>query len=628
MFQFLYVALQAKHSPFWRVFLLGSSFLFAFTIGLAYVGGLYEAILISNNTIFIYILLYPLLILMRLKHRQRHSEAFLVAAMIFFILISHRVLYILGVLNEPLHAHGLIWSLLLVGLALSLLVGFATRSVALYREQIQHQNQLIEYQKQAQTALEKAVERRTRELQQAIINADEANRAKSDFLARVSHDLKSPLTSILGYSELICAQEAPTAAEKSQIIYRSAQRLLNLVNDLIEYATGDKHPDKLHNRPVYSASFFNSIAEEAQLLANLNHNQFNYSLHGALPGLIEVDSKRLHQILINLLSNACKFTQQGQIHFTIDVQPLDTDHAQLLFHIRDNGCGIEPSQLDIIFQPFKRLAHHRAIEGLGLGLAIAKHWADQMGAQLQAHSQLNQGTEMILRLTVPIVAERALDSAQLFIDNPAMPELNGDGRHLWLIEDTPAILTLLTTQLESLGFTVSAMTDAETALDAISRPANTQPDLIITDYHLPNKNGQAILDAARQRWPNQRAILISAAYDSAQQDQQTQAFDALLSKPIELAKLRQTLIQLLQTDNTAAKPAPTLAQQIKSALSKTEWHKLKNMIECYAVSDIIDWSERYQSQHPHHTPWLQTLRQRARDAQLAPLQELIKDDAP
>lgn len=626
MFQFLYVALQAKHSPFWRVFLLGSSFMFAFIIGLAYVGGLYEAILISNNTIFIYILLYPLLILLRLKHRQRHSEAFLVAAMIFFILISHRILYVLGLFNEPLHAYGLLWSLLLIGLALSLLVGFTTRSVALYREQIQHQNQLIEYQKQAQNALEQAVERRTKELEQAIINADEANRAKSDFLARVSHDLKSPLTSILGYSELICAQEAPSAADKSQVIYRSAQRLLNLVNDLIEYATGDKNPDKLHNRPIYSASFFNSIAEEARLLAEINHNQFDCTLNGTLPGLIEIDSKRLHQVLINLLSNACKFTQKGRVEFVIDVQPLNAHQCRLVFHIRDNGCGIEPTQLDVIFQPFKRLAHHRAIEGLGLGLAIAKHWADQMGAQLKAHSQPNQGTEMILRLDVPIVTERALDNAQLFIDNHAMPELQGNGRRLWIIEDTPAILKLLTTELEGLGFDVCAMADAQTAFEAISRPANPQPDLIITDYHLPNANGQVILDAARRRWPTQRAILISAAYGVAKQEQQAQAFDAVLSKPIELAKLRQTLIQLLHADNPPTEqPVLTLAQHIQQALSASEWQALQQMIECYAVTDVIDWAERYQSQHPQHRAWLHRLKQLARDSEITQLQALINE---
>lgn len=625
MFQFLYIALQAHQNRFWQYFIQGSSLFFLSIIFMAYFVDLHLAILLSNNTIFIYILLFPLIIFLRWKHRLAHTNAFLIASLIFVVLISHRTFYVLGIFNHPLHEYGLIWSLLLISLALSLLIGFATRSVALYREQIQNQNQLIALQQQAQHTLENAVERRTQELQHTLIQADEANRAKSDFLARVSHDLKSPLTSIIGYSELICAHEAPTAAEKSRIIYQSARRLLNLVNDLIDYATGDKHAEKLQLRPVYSVSFFNSITEEARLLAQINQNQFVYSQQGELPNLIEIDSKRVHQILINLLSNACKFTHKGRIVFSLNAQQIDEQTCELTFTVEDNGSGIEPSQLHIIFEPFKRLPHHNTVEGLGLGLAIAKQWANIMNATLDAQSDVDKGTRMTCQLRAKIAHETALAQEHLVIENDTLPAFDGQQRQIWLIEDTASILNLLQTELEGLNLNVTPMSSGEQAINLIQQPNTAQPDLIITDFHLPDFNGKAILNAARQRWPEQAVLLISAAYSQNDDTESTQLFTAVLLKPIELAKLRQTLMQLFNTatpdfDDTIHIATPSIQTQ----LTPVELTELTELINCYAVSDIIEWVDKLIANKPDLTDSLLPIKRLARNSDIRRLQNLLE----
>ena len=636
---FLYLSLQLKDSPLLRLFMKGAFVVFALIPFITFFD-VHLAINLANYATLVFMLLSPWIIVLRWKKRAPNTGVLLAAALIVVLFMSQRMLYLFDAFTYPLVQMEWVWFSLVLLIGVLMLAGFTQRVAAGYYEKIAMQNAFIAYQNSEKNQLENAVKARTHALKTALIKADEANRAKSDFLARVSHDLKSPLTSILGYSQQISAHERDEVAQKSTIIYNSARRLLALVNDLIDYATGDKNPNNLQPKATYTLSLFHSIAEEARYLAKMNHNAFDYKVVGDLPRVVEVDAKRVHQILINLLSNACKFTQQGRVSFIVDGEwHSNQSQCHLTIRVQDTGCGIEKTHLTSIFEPFTKINPELNAEGIGLGLSIAKQWADAMKATLVAHSEPGQGTTMTLSLDLTVGCEEAIVRHDLVINNAALASLDGQQRNVWVVEDSPVIAQLLLDELALLNFSACAMTSAEEALAAIEQAQTPAPDLILTDFNLPGANGKTLLMKVRARWPEQKVVLISAAYtneaDDADAEMETPSFSAVLIKPIDLADFRKTLAELFDLHAVEA-VAPSFEQQtkyddyesvlndIRQALNAEEKAQLRELIEVYAVTDIIIWAEALKQTKPALTAPLEQLMQFARDSHLTALKRLIE----
>ncbi|WP_185267010.1 sensor histidine kinase [Halopseudomonas xiamenensis] len=271
--------------------------------------------------------------------------------------------------------------------------------------------------------LEEEVARRTEELRRALMSANEASRAKTDFIARVSHDLRSPLTSILGYSQLLSEAGGPQAYQ-ARTILRSARHMLDLINDLIEYTRGGG--DKLNEVPVRIQTLLETIVQEAWVLARQNNNQFVSSIQRDLPTTLVLDGTRLRQILLNLLDNAAKFTRNGMIELVAGVEASGhEDQSWLWFSIRDTGCGIAPDDQGKVFEPFFRSAD--LAEGVGLGLAIVAEWTRRMNGTLTLHSAPGEGTEIKVRLLVRLAplmdAEADLPPQPAASDEPGYRQL-------------------------------------------------------------------------------------------------------------------------------------------------------------------------------------------------------------
>lgn len=181
---------------------------------------------------------------------------------------------------------------------------------------------LVRQEKQQRKFLEKEVLSRTQELRQAVANADQANTAKSEFLARVSHDLKSPLTSILGYSQLLFSEKG-RAGEMSRTIYSSASHLLNMVDRLIGYARGSG-AGEVKFKDMYLHAFLNKIVNEARFVVKENDNAFEVRKFGEVPSVICTDEGLLRQILLNLLDNSAKHTREGKITLDVRVEPVES----------------------------------------------------------------------------------------------------------------------------------------------------------------------------------------------------------------------------------------------------------------------------------------------------------------
>ena len=309
-----------------------------------------------------------------------------------------------------------------VVLALGLILGLLRQSVLTHRAYQNAQTALLKAGEGRQARLEAVVWSRTRALQEALLSAHEASRAKGDLLSRVNQDLRAPLHDIIAQADLALAGTAQEA-ECAAIIRRSATHLLSLIDDLVDCSPDAAEPHALRAERVDFPAFIDSIIADASALAQLRGNRFICQRADALPAWVEFDPKRLRQVLINLLDNAAKFTRAGRIELRLDWCRIGDEAevalAEFRFSVIDTGPGIAAADLPVIFEPFQRLNEAQSPDGLGLGLAIARQWVERMGGQIEADSEPGRGTELQVRL--PLAFSTALVAASPADLPPASP---------------------------------------------------------------------------------------------------------------------------------------------------------------------------------------------------------------
>ncbi|MED5608385.1 ATP-binding protein [Pseudomonas sp. JH-2] len=483
-------------------------------------------------------------------------------------------------------------------LRLSVIVGI----IGLFSLQQQMRKQWMEREslqseRRQNARLEEAVSRRTAELQAALVKAKDANQAKVEFLGRVSHDLRSPLTSIIGYAQLL-QEEGGRGTRKAGVILRSASHMLALVNDLIDHARGVSS-DQLDVQPVYIHGLLDAVAMDAHILARRNRNAFRLTLAGDIPTVLQLDAKRLRQVLINLLDNAAKFTHDGRIGLQVEAteRAPQAGLAQLRFCVSDTGCGIPAEDLPKLFTPFFRGAGGD-VEGTGLGLAIVEHWVQLMGGRVRVQSAPGEGTRASFELTLAVGTEQDMQQPQLFdLPMKTLP-VRGEGRLVWVVEDNADIRDMLVDLLVASRFRVEAAVDGGDCRERLMAPGGQRPDLVLTDYLMPRCNGGELLRALRERWSDLPVVLMSATQQTMQSLGQAGGlpFDASLVKPISLADLGATLAQLLHlrgglgaVDEKHDRRQEVLAEQLKS-LTSGQQQQLQALVEAGAVTDLIEWS--------------------------------------
>ena len=525
---------------------------------------------------------------------------------------------------------------------LMVVVVAVARQVREIREEGLRAKQALLQRAQAATVeLETEVAQRTHELQQALVRADEAGRAKTDFLARVSHDLRSPMTSILGYIQLMQSSSAVTHPHM-RIIRRSAEHMLHLINDLIDYARG-AGSDRLEPRPTYIHAVLDAVAQEAQVLAQAGQNRFVLDIRHELPNVVSIDGRRLRQVLINLLQNAAQHTRGGLIELAIEVDeelspPPTSPSLWLSFVIRDTGSGIAPDELSSIRRPFVRHAtpplpaqnqdnadSHRLLSGgLGLGWPIVDAWVERMGGQVSIHSQLGEGTTVRVRLPAPRAHESELPRAQAIEDQHHTLTRAGADQLIWVVEDTPSIRLLLQEALHSSGYRTRSFHDGSEAIMAMSTQPSEVPCLVLTDFRMPGADGHAVLELTRRLWPQVPVVLLSAtqvAMGSAAQgaNKGQREFDAQLIKPVNLAELDATLAKLLGSRGDAARvsrppqgvasPTPNgQATLAVDSLTTIQRQIIEQLLEQGAMSELDEWALEWSRVMPGHNEVARRLR--------------------
>ncbi|MGZ8246741.1 ATP-binding protein [Methylomagnum sp.] len=378
--------------------------------------------------------------------------------------------------------------------------------------------------------LELALRAQQQKLRRAKDAAEAANRAKTEFLASISHELRTPMNAILGYTQIMQREPpaSPKQAEFIDSIRRSGTHLMTLIDDLLDLSKIESGKLDIARSIFGLAEFLDGIAEMFVLKSRQKGLRFRFEKTEPLPEFVFGDDKRLRQILINLLSNAVKFTQAGRVEFRITHEG-ETGR----FEIEDTGPGIAAEDVDRIFAPFERLEYHPSGEGSGLGLAISKRLAELMQGKLDVVSTLGQGSLFRIAIPLPRVAQPV---ARPHRKQP-VTGYRGDIRRILIADDNPDNLTILAAVLESVGFATDTATNGREALEKFGAFA---PDLVLMDLAMPEMDGTEATQRLRatERGRAAKIIAVTAnAFEGTRQICLASGFDNFISKPLDIDDL-------------------------------------------------------------------------------------------
>ena len=423
------------------------------------------------------------------------------------------------------------------------------------------------------------------ELEKAKIEAENASKAKENFLANISHEIRTPLNVVLGMNEMIYNEtDIKLIKEYSNNIDEAGKNLLNTINDVLDFS-------KIQSGKLDIVKSDYNLKETVTNITELLRKKFeakglllNIDISNDIPQTLIGDKMRMEQILLNLMDNSLKYTTAGKIKVDVNVQKIDKDNVNVIISVKDTGCGISKNDIDDLFTSFKRLEEdkNRVFEGTGLGLAITKKLIDAMNGKIEVESEVGVGSKFT------IIIPHEISTSKENIKEERKTEVISTNEEL----DIPNINILAvddnkTNLLVFKGLLKKTNAKIDTTLkgsDAIELFKSNDYDIVFLDHMMPEMDGIEVLKKIRELEKDKETktpiiALTANAMEGSKEEYLSYGFNDYLSKPVNGAALKNTLKKYLFNNESSDKIIPNIEKPTNIETKEEKETQISNQNE-------------------------------------------------